>query len=132
MTFLYSLWRMGQGCYALRIGGASMTSNSDDLEEQLRQNLRLRRALGTEIAKARESNAKPDRSELAQGPDSSAEQDQKTGGAPQYRAPELTITEKRQPIGLRAVFWVLIGSLVAALALGLALGWIPVSWTVRV
>ena len=115
----------------LWIGDASMTSNSDDLEEQLGQNLRLRRELGAEIAKARESNAKPERPELAQATDSSVKQDDKTGGAQQYRPPELTITETRQGTGLRAVFWVVIGSAIAGLALGLAFGWIPVSWTVR-
>jgi hypothetical protein len=35
-----------------------MTSNSDDLEEQLRQNLKLRRELAAEVAKARDSSAK--------------------------------------------------------------------------
>jgi hypothetical protein len=33
-----------------------MTSNSDDLEEQLRQNLKLRRELAAEVAKARDSS----------------------------------------------------------------------------
>jgi len=35
-----------------------MTTNCDDLEEQLRQNLKLRRELGTEVAKATDSGAK--------------------------------------------------------------------------
>jgi cobalamin biosynthesis Mg chelatase CobN len=35
-----------------------MTTNSDDLEKQLQQNLKLRRELGAEVAKARDSNAK--------------------------------------------------------------------------
>ena len=35
-----------------------MTTNSDDLEEQLRQNLKLRRELAAEVAKARDSSAK--------------------------------------------------------------------------
>lgn len=33
-------------------GGAGMTSDSDDLEQQLRQNLKLRRVLTAEVAKA--------------------------------------------------------------------------------
>jgi len=33
-----------------------MTSNSDDLEELLRQNLALRRRLGAELAKAEDSD----------------------------------------------------------------------------
>ena len=35
-----------------------MTSNSDDLEEQLRQNLKLRRELAAEVAAVRDSSAK--------------------------------------------------------------------------
>jgi hypothetical protein len=35
-----------------------MTSNSDDLEEALQQNLKLRRRLGAEVAKASDSSAK--------------------------------------------------------------------------
>lgn len=35
-----------------------MTSNSDDLEEAFRQNLKLRRELGAKVAKARDRNAK--------------------------------------------------------------------------
>lgn len=111
------------------IGGASMTSNSDELEEQLRQNLRLRRELGAEIAKARGSKAKTELA--AQATDSSGKQDYKAVGAPQCRPPELATTEAGQEIGPRAVFWVLIGSVIAGLALGLAYGWIPISWTVR-
>ena len=38
-----------------------MTSNSDDLEEQLRQNLKLRRELATEVAKARDSSEQRDK-----------------------------------------------------------------------
>jgi hypothetical protein len=38
-----------------------MTSNSDDLIEQLQQNLKLRWQLGTEVAKARDSIEKPDK-----------------------------------------------------------------------
>ena len=38
-------------------GGAGMTSDSDDLEEQLRQNLKLRRELAAEVAKAKGSSA---------------------------------------------------------------------------
>jgi hypothetical protein len=34
-----------------------MTSESDDLEQQLRQNLELRRELGAEVAKAKDSSA---------------------------------------------------------------------------
>jgi hypothetical protein len=106
-----------------------MPSNSDELEEQLRQNLRLRRELGAEIAKARGSKAK---TELAVHPtDSSGKQDDKTVGAPQYWPPELATTEAGQEIGPRTVFWVLIGSVIAGLALALAYGWIPISWTVR-
>jgi hypothetical protein len=99
-----------------------MPSNSDELEEQLRQNLRLRRELGAEIAKARGSKAK---TELAVHPtDSSGKQDDKTVGAPQYWPPEHANTEAGQEIGPRAVFWVLIGSVIAGLALALAYGWI--------
>jgi hypothetical protein len=106
-----------------------MPSNSDELEEQLRQNLRLRRELGAEIAKSRGSKAK---TELAVHPtDSSGKQDDKTVGAPQYWPPEHANTEAGQEIGPRAVFWVLIGSVIAGLALALAYGWIPISWTVR-
>jgi hypothetical protein len=38
-----------------------MTSNSDDLEEQLRQNLKLRRELANEVAKARDSSEHRDK-----------------------------------------------------------------------
>ena len=41
--------------FAVRGSGVGMTSNRDDLEEALRQNLELRRELQTEIAKASES-----------------------------------------------------------------------------
>jgi hypothetical protein len=34
-----------------------MTSDTDDLEQQLRQNLKLRRELGAEVAKSREGMA---------------------------------------------------------------------------
>jgi hypothetical protein len=34
-----------------------MTSDSDDLEQELRQNLKLRRELGGEVTKARDSSA---------------------------------------------------------------------------
>jgi hypothetical protein len=107
----------------------SMTSNSDELEEQLQQNLRLRRELGAEIAKARWSKAKTQLA--AHATDSSGKQDDKTVGAPQYWPPELATTEAGQEIGPRTVFWVLIGSVIAGLALALAYGWIPISWTVR-
>jgi multidrug resistance efflux pump len=39
------------------LGGAGMTSDTDDLEQQLRQNLKLRRELGAEVAKSREGMA---------------------------------------------------------------------------
>ena len=35
-----------------RSEGAGMASDSDELEEQLRENLKLRRELGAEVAKA--------------------------------------------------------------------------------
>jgi hypothetical protein len=94
-----------------------MTSNSDDLEEALQQNMKLRRELGAEVAKARDSSAK-------QMPGSPA--------TPHDRPPKLTTTEARQGTGPRAMFRVLIGSLtlavIAGLALGLAYGWIPLPW----
>jgi hypothetical protein len=37
-------------------GGAGMTSDSDDLAEQLRQNLKVRRELAAEVAKAKGAN----------------------------------------------------------------------------
>jgi len=37
---------------------AAMTSDSDDLEEQLRENLKLRRELAAEVAKATDKGAK--------------------------------------------------------------------------
>jgi hypothetical protein len=85
---------------------AGMASKSDELEKVLQQNLKLRRELGAEVAKARDRSA-----------------------TPQDRPPKLTTTEARQGTGPRAMCWVLIGSLslavVAGLALGLAFGWIP-------
>jgi hypothetical protein len=102
--------------------GLSMTSNSDDLEEQLRQNLKLRRELGAEVAKARDSSAKQG-GRMAGAP-----------ATPHDRPPKLTTPEARQGTGPRAMFWVLIGSLtlavIAGLALGLAFGWIPLPWSV--
>jgi hypothetical protein len=96
-----------------------MTSNSDDLETALQQNLKLRRELGTEIAKASDRSAK----QMAKAPATSSN-----------RPPKFTTTEARQGTGPRAMFWVLIGSLtlavIAGLALGLAFGWIPLSWGV--
>ena len=96
-----------------------MTSNNDDLEEALQQNLKLRRELGAEVAKASDSSTK------------------RMAGAPatlHNRPPKLTTTEARQGTGPRAMFWVLIGSLtlavIAGLALGLAFGWIPFRWSV--
>ena len=91
-----------------------MTSNNDDLEEALQQNLKLRRELGVEVAKAIDNSAK----RIAAAP-----------ANPHDRPPKLTTTEARQGTGPRALFWVLIWSLtiavIAGLALGLALGWIP-------
>jgi hypothetical protein len=90
-----------------------MTSNKHDLEEALRENVKLRRELGAEVAKAIDSSAVP--------------------GTPNDRPPKLTTTEARQGTGPRAMFWVLIGSLtlagIAGLALGLAFGWIPLPWS---
>jgi len=92
-----------------------MTSNSDDLEEALQQNMRLRRELGAEVAKARDSSAK-------QMPGSPA--------TPHDRPPKLTTTEARQGTGPRAMFWVLIISLTLAVVAGLllGLGWISLPW----
>jgi hypothetical protein len=91
-----------------------MTSNSDDLEEALQQNLKLRRELGTEVAKASGSSAK----QMAEA-----------RATPKDRQHGLTTTEARQGTGPRAMFWVLIGSftlaVIAGLVLGLAFGWIP-------
>jgi hypothetical protein len=96
-----------------------MTSSSDDLEKALQQNLKLRRELGTEIAKASNSSAK----QMAEAP-----------ATPRNQPPKLTTSEARQGTGPRAMFWVLIGSLtlavIAGLALGLAFGWIPLRWNV--
>ena len=91
-----------------------MTSNSDDLEKALQQNLKLRRELGAEVAKAKSSRLKQ---------------------VPKRTQPsaQVTTTKARQGTGPRAMFWVLIGSLtlavVAGLALGLAFGWIPLPWS---
>ena len=93
-----------------------MTSNND-LEEALQQNLKLRRALGAEVAKASERSAK---------------QVAKVPATPHNRPPKLTTTEARQGTGPRAMFWVLIGflsiAMIVGLALGLAFGWIPLPW----
>jgi hypothetical protein len=95
-----------------------MTSSSDDLEKALQQNLKLRRELGAEVAKASDSRAR----QMAEAP-----------ATPNDRPPKLTTTEARQGTGPRAMFWVLIGSLtlavIAGLALGLAFGWIPLPWS---
>ena len=94
-----------------------MISNRDDLEEVLLQNLKLRRELGAQVAKARDSSAKP----MADVP-----------VPPQNRPSKLTTAEARQGTGPRAIFWVSIGSLslamIAGLALGFAFGWIPLPW----
>ena len=96
-----------------------MTSNNGDLEEALQQNLKLRRELGAEVAKASDSSTK----RMAGAP-----------ATPHNGQPKLTTTEARQGTGPRAMFWVLIGSLtlavIAGLALGLAFGWIPFRWSV--
>jgi hypothetical protein len=95
-----------------------MTSNSDDLEKALQQNLKLRRELGAEVTKASGSSGR----QMAEGP-----------ATPNDRPPKLTTSEARQGTGPRAMFWVLIGSLtlavIAGLALGLTFGWIPVPWS---
>ena len=92
-----------------------MTSNNDDLEEALQKNLKLRRELGAEVAKARASDSNPKR--IAD-----------VHATPHNRPPKLTSAEARQAIGPRAML-VLIGSVslavIAGLALGLAFGWIP-------
>ena len=92
-----------------------MTSSSDDLEKVLQQNLKLRRELGTEIAKASNSSAK----QMAEAP-----------ATPRNQPPKLTTSEARQGTGPRAMFWVLIGSLavIAGLALGFAFGLIALPW----
>ena len=56
----------------MRLGVRGMTSDSDDLEEQLRQNFALRRRLGAELAKAEDSDEpqsleRPGRSALGVG-----------------------------------------------------------------
>src|SRR5262245_51520059 len=92
-----------------------MTSNNDDLEEALQKNLKLRRELGAEVAKARAS-------------DSNAKRIADVHATPHNRPPKLTSAEARQATGPRAMLWV-IGSVslavIAGLALGLAFGWIP-------
>src|SRR5690242_12094360 len=80
-----------------------MTSSSDDLEKALQQNLKLRRELGTEIAKASNSSAK----QMAEAP-----------ATPRNQPPKLTTSEARQGTGPRAMFWVLIGSLTLAVIAG--------------
>src|SRR5262245_4444659 len=96
-----------------------MTSNSDDLERALKQNLKLRRELGAKVAKVTDSRAK----QMPKPPQ------------PRRSAPQVTTTEARQGTGPRAMFWVLIGSLtlavVVGLVLGLAFGWIPLPWESR-
>jgi hypothetical protein len=95
-----------------------MTSNCDDLEKALQQNLKLRRELGAEVVKAKSLRARhiSDASRTRHDP-----------------SPKLTTSEARQGTGPRAMFWVLIGSLalalIAGLALGFAFGWIPRPWS---
>jgi hypothetical protein len=88
-----------------------MPLSNDDLEKALQQNLKLRRELGDQVAKASDSRAK------------------RMPKRPQpRRSPQVTTTEARQGTGPRAMFWVLIGSLIlaviAGLALGIAFGWV--------
>ena len=73
-----------------------MTSNRDDLEKALQQNLKLRRELGAEVVKAKSLRARhiSDASRTRHDP-----------------SPKLTTSEARQGTGPRAMFWVLIGSL---------------------
>jgi len=89
-----------------------MTSNNDDLKEALQQNLKLRRELGAEVAKASAS-------------DSNAKRIADVHATPHNRPP----TDAHQATGARAMLWVLIGSVslavIAGFALGLAFGWIP-------
>ena len=85
--------------------GVVMTSNSDDLEKALQQNLKIRRELGAQVAKASDSRAK----QMLKRPQP-------------HRSPQVTSTEARQGTGSRAMFWVLIGSLVLTVIAGLALG----------
>jgi hypothetical protein len=93
-----------------------MPSSNDDLEKALQQNLKLRRELGAQVAKASDIRAK----QMLKRPQS-------------HRSPQVTSTEARQGTGPRAMFWVLIGSLtlavIAGLALGIAFGWIPRPWS---
>jgi|SRR6516162_5249108 len=90
-----------------------MTSNNDDVEET---NLKLRRELGAEVAKASAS-------------DSNAKRIADVHATPHNRPPKLTSADARQATGARAMLWVLIGSVslavIAGFALGLAFGWIP-------
>jgi hypothetical protein len=94
-----------------------MTSNSDDLEKALQQNLKLRRELGAEVSKAKASSAK----QMSKRP-------------PTRPAPQVTSPEARQGTGPRPMFWVLIGSIILAaisgLVLGLVFGWMPFPWNV--
>jgi hypothetical protein len=93
----------------LALLGVAMTSNSDDLEAALQQNLKLRRELGAEVAKAKSSG------------DSCQKRTQASA--------QVTTAKARQETEPRAMFWLLIGSLtlavIAALALGMGLDWIP-------
>ena len=93
-----------------------MTSNNDDLKEALQQNLKLRRELGAEVAKASAS-------------DSNAKRIADVHATPHNRPPKLTSADARQATGARAMLWVLIGSVslavIAGFALGLVFGWIP-------
>ena len=95
-----------------------MTSNRDDLEKALQQNLKLRRELGAEVAKAKSLRARhiSDASRSRHDP-----------------SPKLTTSAARQGTRARAMFWALIGSLalalIAGLALGFAFGWIPRPWS---
>jgi len=85
-----------------------MASNSDDLEKALQQNLKLRRELGTKVAKARGSRTKD------------------APATPRDPPPKLTSAEAR------AMFWVLIGFLILAVIMSLAIlvasGWISLPW----
>jgi hypothetical protein len=93
-----------------------MTSDTDDLEKQLLENLKLRRELGAELAKASECMAK-----------------QCVGLRKDGAMPTQSTTEVRQGTGPRAMFWVLIGSLalavIAGFALTIAFGWLPLPWS---
>ena len=117
---------LGGGCEGAMLanGSASMASKSDELEEQLRQNLRLRSQLATEIAKARDGNARLE-------PASSAQASIGKHHAPQSPPRQLAPAEHPQGAGWRAVFWVLIGAVITGLALGVVFEWIPTSWKGR-